>query len=561
MIKFTKSLRGCRKDTNMNITPDIPLHPNSVIFNQEAIESLINELTQKILADLETLDSLVIIGILRKGVPLAKRIAQRIKEITSVSVPIGAVSNILFRDDLKYPKGNIYLQGTTLIPFPVDGKTVLLVDDVLSAGRTTRAAIDEILQRGRPAKILLACLIDRGGREVPIQPNYCGWRPTVEAIPKNLWVSVKFKEIERVYECVLVEREQPSYDTTLLSKEITREESTINYDDLARVLYEPLNEWKHKDLIGLQYLTPSEIYIILNMTPHFLRFYTSPGVLKKLYLLSGKVVVHWFHEPSTRTYVSFDLAAKRLGADTISLSSSSSSEKKGETLHDTLSNLEAMKTDITIVRHRCSGVPQLLASKHSSHIINAGDGQHEHPTQGLLDLYTMIHHIRKLRNDPNADLKDVNVTIIGDIAHSRVARSNIWGLLHTGAKITLCGPITLLPKSFEQLGVKVTTSLKEALSNADIIYALRIQLERQAKGLFPSLREYIKLYRIDKESIKFAPKHAVVMHPGPINRDIELATEIADSERSLILTQVTHGVAVRMAVMHILANSNLKIQR
>lgn len=540
---------------------DIPLLPNTVIINKEMMENLINDIVQKILADFETLDSLVIIGILRKGLPLAQRIAKKIKEITGVSVPVGAVSTTLFRDDLKHPQGYIHLQATTLIPFSIDGRTVLLVDDVLSAGRTIRAAIDEVLQYGRPAKILLACLIDRGGREVPVQPNYCGWRPTVDAIPKNLWVTVRFKEIEGEDEVVLVEQEPPtSSETTLPEREKNENKTFQNYEELSKILYEPLNEWKHKDLIGLQNLSPSEIYIILNMAPHFLRLYTTENLVKKLYLLQGKVVIHWFHEPSTRTYVSFDLAAKRLGADTISLSSSSSSEKKGETLHDTLSNLEAMKTDITIVRHKCSGVPQLLANKHPSHIINAGDGQHEHPTQGLLDLFTMIQHIRKLRNDPYADLKDVNVTIIGDIAHSRVARSNIWGLLNTGARVTLCGPSTLLPKSFEQLGVKITTSLKEALSNADIIYALRIQLERQTRGLFPSIREYVKLYRIDKETIKFAPKHAVVMHPGPINRDIELATDIADSERSLILKQVTYGVAIRMAVMHILANSNLKHQ-
>ncbi|MCX8063935.1 MAG: aspartate carbamoyltransferase catalytic subunit [Candidatus Hydrogenedentes bacterium] len=320
-----------------------------------------------------------------------------------------------------------------------------------------------------------------------------------------------------------------------------------------------MNEWNRKDLLGLQYLSKGEIYLILNMAPLFLRVFAFRETPKKLYLLQGRVVIHWFHEPSTRTYVSFDLAAKRLGADTLSLSSSMSSEKKGETLQDTLSNIEAMRTDITIVRHKCSGVPKLLAEKHRSHIINAGDGQHEHPTQGLLDLYTMLQHIRKIRRDPYADLKDVNVTIIGDILHSRVARSNIWGLLNLGAKVTLCGPGTLLPKEFEQLGVITTTSLRDALSNADIIYALRIQLERQTRGLFPSTREYIKLYRVDRDSIRYAPKHAVVMHPGPINRDIELATEIADSNRSLILQQVTHGVAIRMAVMHILANSEKHI--
>ncbi|HOV32508.1 MAG TPA: aspartate carbamoyltransferase catalytic subunit [Candidatus Hydrogenedens sp.] len=313
--------------------------------------------------------------------------------------------------------------------------------------------------------------------------------------------------------------------------------------------------WKHKDLLGLQFLSREEILSILDMVPPFLEVMSRSTGIKKVPLLQGRVVVHWFHEPSTRTFASFDLAAKRLSADTLSISASSSSEKKGETLHDTLYNIEAMKTDILVVRHRFSGVPKLLADNHPSHVINAGDGEHEHPTQGLLDIFTMRQFIREYRQDPTASLEGVRVSIIGDIAHSRVARSNIWALLKLGAQVTLCGPQTLVPKSFEQLGVCTTTRLKEALIDTDIIYALRIQLERQAKGLFPSIREYVRLYRIDKDTIRYAPKHAVVMHPGPINRDIELATEIADSPRSLILQQVSHGVAVRMAVMHLLVNS------
>lgn len=535
-----------------------PLTPNTIMGDKERLDELINYLVQQILADIEDLTPVVIIGIQRGGFCLAKRIAKKIEEKISTKVPVGSLSTTLFRDDFSQPHGYLHLEGSTLIPFSIDKRTVILVDDVLSAGRTIRAAIDELLHYGRPSKINVACLIDRGGREIPIQPNYCAWKPTVESLPKNLWINVKFQEIDGTDEIVIEERKEP----ILTEPEFYADKFKLHDKTITNQFEEQLEKypryWKHKDLIGLRYLSPQEIYLILNMTPIFLKFFTQADAPKKLYVLQGRAVIHWFHEPSTRTYISFDLAAKRLGADTLSLSSAMSSEKKGETLHDTLSNIEAMRTDITIVRHRCSGVPKLLAEKHRSHIINAGDGQNEHPTQGLLDLYTMLQHIRKIRNDPYADLKDVNVTIIGDILHSRVARSNIWGLLNLGAKVTLCGPETLLPKSFEQLGVRTTTSLKEALSNADIIYALRIQLERQARGLFPSIREYIKLYRIDKDSIKFAPDHAVVMHPGPINRDIELATEIADSPRSLILQQVTHGVAVRMAVLNILAKSEMR---
>lgn len=313
--------------------------------------------------------------------------------------------------------------------------------------------------------------------------------------------------------------------------------------------------WTKKDLIGIRELSRAEIEIILDTAPQFLAVSQRASGIKKVPLLQGRLVVNWFHEPSTRTRTSFELAAKRLSADTLSITASSSSTVKGETLHDTLANIEAMSTDIIVLRHGCAGAPHILAADHESHIINAGDGRHEHPTQALLDAFTMREAMRHLHKDHGRGLDGVKVALIGDIEHSRVARSNIHALTKLGANVTVCGPATLLPRGIERFGVTSTTNLREALNNTDIIYALRIQLERQAKALFPSIREYVKLFRIDRDSLRYAPDHAIVMHPGPINRDLELSTEVADGPRSVILQQVTNGVAVRMAVMHLLANS------
>lgn len=313
--------------------------------------------------------------------------------------------------------------------------------------------------------------------------------------------------------------------------------------------------WSKKDLIGIRDLDRGEIECILDTAPQFLAVSQRASGIKKVPLLQGRLVVNWFHEPSTRTRTSFELAAKRLSADTLSMTASSSSHVKGETLHDTLANIEAMRADIIVLRHSCAGAPHMLAADHSSHIINAGDGRHEHPTQALLDAFTMREAWRKTQNNPTASLDGVKVALIGDVEHSRVARSNIFALTKLGAEITVCGPVALLPAQVEKLGVRATTKLEEALGEADFIYALRIQRERQGKGLFPSIREYVKLFRIDRESLRFAPDHALILHPGPINRDLELSTEVADGSRSLVLRQVTNGVAVRMAVMHLLANS------
>ncbi|MFP6597557.1 MAG: aspartate carbamoyltransferase catalytic subunit [Candidatus Hydrogenedentota bacterium] len=320
------------------------------------------------------------------------------------------------------------------------------------------------------------------------------------------------------------------------------------------------NVWTREHLIGIEDLSRREIEMILDAAPHFSAVQQRESGIKKVPLLQGRLVVNLFMEPSTRTRVSFELAAKRLSADTLTFSAAASSTKKGETLHDTLANIEAMHTDIIVIRSPYSGAPSILTERHSSHIINAGDGYHEHPTQALLDTFTMRQHVRKLRDDREATLDGIRVALIGDIAHSRVARSNIWALTKLGASVVLCGPQTLMPMDIADMGVEVTSNLKEAMADSDVVYALRIQLERQTASLFPSLREYIRLFRVDNESLKSAPDHALIMHPGPMNRDIELASDIADSDRSVVLEQVSNGVAVRMAVMHLLANHARKTE-
>lgn len=312
--------------------------------------------------------------------------------------------------------------------------------------------------------------------------------------------------------------------------------------------------WTRKDLIGIEELSRAEIEQILDTAPQFLAVSQRESGIKKVPVLQGRLVVNWFYEPSTRTRTSFELAAKRLSADTLTMNVSVSSAKKGETLHDTLYNIEAMHSDIVVIRHGYAGAARILAGRHASHIINAGDGAHEHPTQALLDAFTMRQHVRKARGDDSAGLDGLRVTIVGDIGHSRVARSNVWCLTKLGAEVTLCGPSTLVPGGMTRMGARVTHDLRDAVDGADVIYALRMQLERQHKCLFPSLREYVRLFRIDAESLKAAPEHAIVMHPGPINRDVELSAEVADGPRNVILDQVTNGVAVRMAIMHLLVN-------
>jgi aspartate carbamoyltransferase catalytic subunit len=302
-------------------------------------------------------------------------------------------------------------------------------------------------------------------------------------------------------------------------------------------------KFDRKDLLGLEGVSPDEIAGILDTAASFKEISERP--IRKVPILRGKTIVNLFFEPSTRTQASFDIAAKRLSADTINISAKTSSVLKGETLLDTARNIEAMKIDVVVMRHSGPGAAHFLARRLSAAIINAGDGPHEHPTQGLLDMMTMRE---KLGN-----IEGQRVLIIGDIEHSRVARSNIWGLRTMGAEVSVCGPPTLIPVHLGRMGVRVYYDVNEAIRDKDVIMVLRIQLERQGSGLLPSTREYAKLYGIDKRRLEGAKDGVVIMHPGPINRGIELDPDVADGPWSVILDQVTNGVAVRMALLYLLA--------
>jgi aspartate carbamoyltransferase catalytic subunit len=297
-----------------------------------------------------------------------------------------------------------------------------------------------------------------------------------------------------------------------------------------------------KDLLGIQDLSVDEINLILDTAESFIE--VSTREIKKVPTLRGKTIINLFMEPSTRTRTSFEIAGKRLGADTVNISATTSSVVKGETLIDMARNLEAMNPDVIVIRHNASGAPHMLAKLVKQSIINAGDGAHEHPTQALLDMMTI-----KARKGRIAGLR---VAIIGDIAHSRVARSNIYGLTRMGAQVTVAGPATMLPRQIEQMGVTVHQHLEEAIKGVDIIMMLRIQTEREQQNIFPSLREYSRCFCLNRENIRLAKDDALVMHPGPINRGVEIAPDIADGPASVILEQVTNGVAVRMALLYLL---------
>jgi aspartate carbamoyltransferase catalytic subunit len=300
--------------------------------------------------------------------------------------------------------------------------------------------------------------------------------------------------------------------------------------------------FNHKDLLGIEQLSVKDIELILDTAESMKEI--SLRDIKKVPTLRGKSVINFFYEPSTRTRTSFELAAKRLSADTVSLSSSGSSLTKGETLLDTARNLQAMNPDLIVLRHSSSGAPHLLASEIDAGIINAGDGTNEHPTQALLDLFTI--------REKKGKIKGLKIAIIGDIEHSRVARSNIIGMTKMGAEVTVSGPPTMIPMKAESLGVNVIYNPVEAIKDKDVVMVLRIQLERQSRILFPTLREYSAFFGINREILKNAKEDVIVMHPGPVNRGVELASDVVDSSVSVILDQVTNGVAVRMALMYLL---------
>ncbi len=300
--------------------------------------------------------------------------------------------------------------------------------------------------------------------------------------------------------------------------------------------------YKHKDLLELKELTAEEINFLLDTAGPMKEVITRP--IKKVPTLRGRTVVNLFYENSTRTRSSFELAAKYLSADCVNISSSSSSVAKDESLIDTARTIQSLGADVIILRHPMSGAPNLLAKVVKAAVVNAGDGAHEHPTQALLDLFTVREH--------RGEIAGLTVAIVGDILHSRVARSNIWGFTKLGAKVRVCGPPTLLPSGLDQTGVQVFYRLEEALAGVDVVIMLRIQKERQQQGLFPGLREYVRMYGLNRERLALARPDVLVMHPGPVNRGVEISHDIADGPAAVIEEQVTNGVAVRMALLYLL---------
>ncbi len=299
--------------------------------------------------------------------------------------------------------------------------------------------------------------------------------------------------------------------------------------------------FRHKHIFGMDHLSVRDIHHIIATARSFKEISSRP--IKKVPTLRGKTIVNLFFEPSTRTRLSFEIAAKRMSADTFNITASSSSATKGETLIDTAKNIEAMNPDILVVRHSCSGAPQLLARHIGAAIINAGDGSHEHPSQGLLDIMTILDHKR--------DLAGLKIAIVGDIAHSRVAVSDILGFSKLGATVCVAGPMTFIPAAIENLGARVCATVEDAVEDADVVMALRIQQERQNDPLIPSLREYSVFYGITRKRLERARPDVLVMHPGPINRGVELNPDVADGPASVILEQVKNGVAVRMALLYL----------
>ena len=304
--------------------------------------------------------------------------------------------------------------------------------------------------------------------------------------------------------------------------------------------------WHRKHLLDIESLSAEELTTVLDTAREFKA--VGERDIKKVPALQGKTVVNFFVEPSTRTRVSFELSAKRLSADIINFFADASSFQKGESLKDTARTLEALNADIIVIRHKAAGAPHFLARFLKAHVVNAGDGAHEHPTQALLDVFTI--------REKKGDIAGLNVTILGDILFSRVARSNIWALRKLGAIVTLCGPSTLVPRVFEQMGCRVTYDIDDALAGADVINLLRIQHERQRKTMFPSIGEYARLFGLNRARLAKAKPDALIMHPGPMNRGVEIESELADCDRAVILEQVTNGIAVRMAVLYLVNGGN-----
>src|ERR671936_1552354 len=431
--------------------------PGKILLEAEALSRTLARIAHEIVEGNPDLETVALVGIHTRGVPLAQRLRRLIEERSGVAPDLGAVDITFYRDDVAVRGGRAPLHPqpvvrSTSLEFPLEGRTVVLVDDVLYTGRTIRAAIEALFDYGRPDRIQLAVLVDRGHRELPIRPDYVG---------KNLATARTFERS--------LERE-----------------------------------------------------------------------VKKLPTLKGRLVINVFYESSTRTSSSFELAAKRLSADTMSIKSSGSSVDKGESLKDTALTLGAYEPDVIVIRHPHIGAPRLVARYTEAHVVNAGDGKHQHPTQALLDLYTIREQV--------GPLDGLHVAIVGDVLHSRVARSNIQALTLMGSRVTLVGPPPLLPRGIEAMGCELSHDIR-SIAAADVVYVLRMQRERMQEGAnyVPSLREYTARWGVTPERLRPGQK---VMHPGPMNRGVEIDPRVADHQDALIEIQVRAGLVVRMAVLY-----------
>ncbi len=486
-----------------------------LIMDAPAIERALIRLSREIEEkNRDSLSQLVVLGIPNRGDELGRRIAEEISRHTGVKVPFGVLDITMYRDDVGTRAA---VPRPSAVPVPLDDRIVVLVDDVLFTGRSVRAAMDALADLGRPRAVQLAVLVDRGHRELMIKADFVG-KNVPTAHDANVRVELQ---------------------ATDGADRVVLEGGAANGQNGGE---KPAAALAHKDLLGIAQLTRAEIGLILDTAENLADVARHP--IKKVPALRGRTMVNLFYESSTRTRTSFELAAVRLSADVVNINVQTSSVSKGETLLDTAKTLEAMSVDFIVMRHASSGAPHTLARHLKASVINAGDGWHEHPTQALLDLYTVRQKLGRIEG--------VTITLVGDILHSRVARSNLLAFTRMGAKVRFCGPPTLLPEEFRALGAEVIYDLKEALTGADVVYVLRLQFERHRMGLMPSVKAYTQRYGITADRVRWAKPGALVMHPGPMNRGVEIAHDVADAPNSVITDQVANGIAIRMAVLYLL---------
>ena len=492
-----------------------------IALSADSVGKLIDELVRQLASHFDKTLRLNIVGIRTRGAILADRIVHRLRALGFDHIDHGVIDITLYRDDLSRLSTRTPA-GPTMLEMTLDNTPLLIVDDVLSTGRTMRAALDALADFGRPSSTKLAVLVDRGGREVPIEADFAAHR--FVDLPKDQRVTLQLRELDGRDEIVVGESVKPRAETPSMPS------------------------WTRKHLLEIESLSKDEIELILSTADTFRE--VSTRSVKKVPALRGKVVVNAFFEDSTRTRMSFSLAAQRLSADVLDFSSAGSSVAKGETLIDTARNIEAMGIDVLVIRHGSSGAPLMLSKALKCSVVNAGDGAHEHPTQGLLDVYTIRQRLGRVEG--------LNVAIVGDVANSRVARSDLWALTKLGASVTLIGPPTLVPKSFEKLspGVRVLHDFDVDLSRFDVINMLRVQNERMKSAQFPTIREFTRLFGLTWDRFQRCRKDVLVLHPGPMNRGVEIHNEIADGPSSGILQQVENGLAVRMAVLYLVSQVN-----